>query len=166
MTQKTIFPITVLLLVLVTEGCGFKLRGIHSLPASISPLFIEGVSREHELTNALTSQLKSAGILIIDERKEANAILRLSDYSSDRRVVALNKSGKVAEYELHEALRFELVDGSGTELVSSQQVSLLQSYVNPEDRVLGKQLEEDFLRRDMRRDLADQIIRRLETQLQ
>jgi len=165
MTQRSAFRTAVLLLALIIEGCGFKLRGVYSLPDSISPIYIEGVSREHEMADALTSQLKSSGILVSNERKEANAILSVSHYRSDRRVVALDKSGKVAEYELHEALRFQLVDGSGTELVSSQQVNLLQSYSNPEERVLGKKLEEESLRRDMRRDLASQIMRRLEAQL-
>ena len=165
MMQRCAFRTAVLLFVLIVEGCGFKLRGVYSLPNSISPLYIEGESRKHEIIDALSRQLHSSGILIAKERKEANAVLRFSDYSSDRRVVALDKKGKVAEYELHEALRFELVDGSGASLVSSQQVNILQSYVNPEDRVLGKQLEEDSLRRDMHRDLAGQIIRRLETQL-
>jgi LPS-assembly lipoprotein len=166
MMQRWSFRTVVAVMVLlVVQGCGFELRGIHSLPASISPLYIEGVKRNNELTEALTSQLNSAGVVVTQERKAASAILRLSDYNSERRVVALNKKGKVAEYELHEGLRFALLDRSGAELISSQQVNILQSYVNPEDRVLGKQLEEDSLRQDMRRDLAGQIIRRLETQL-
>jgi LPS-assembly lipoprotein len=166
MTQTTAYRIAILLLILTVAGCGFKLRGVYSLPDSISPLYITQAGDDgNELTNALTVQLESSGIIVASERKQASAVLQLSDHSSDRRVVALDKSGKVAEYELHETLRFKLIDRSGTELVPPQQVNQLQSYANPEVRVLGKQLEEDILRRDMRRDLAGQIIRRLETQL-
>lgn len=165
MKQQYAFWIAILLSVFLLSGCGFKLRGLYSLPDSISPLYIEGTGSGPELSQALASQFESAGIKVTNDRRSANAILRFSDYRSDRRVVALDRKGKVAEYELHEALRFDLVDSFDAVLVDSQQVSLLQSYANPEDRVLGKQLEEDTLRGDMRRDLAGQIIRRIETQL-
>jgi LPS-assembly lipoprotein len=71
----------------------------------------------------------------------------------------------VAEYELHEGTSFELVSANGDSLVPPQEISSLMTYLNPETEVLGKQQEEEALRDDMRRDLANKIMRRLQAQL-
>jgi LPS-assembly lipoprotein len=76
-----------------------------------------------------------------------------------------NRPRIVAEYELHEGATFSLIAADGHELVKEQIVSITSTYLNSETEVLGKQQEEGTLRKDMQRDLASQIMRRLEAQL-
>ena len=157
--------LVLLILTAILSGCGFQLRGLASLPASISPLAIEGVGDDSDLRTALTTQIEDAGVRVISDKGEANSVLRITDRRSDRRITALDRNGKVIEYELLESLRFDLTDDAGRALVAPQAVNVVQSYVNPEIEVLGKQQEEESLRRGMRLDLAGQLVRRLETQL-
>jgi LPS-assembly lipoprotein len=80
-------------------------------------------------------------------------------------VLSVDGNGNVAEYELHEGVRFALVAADGSALVKSQIVSAITTYLNTETQVLGKQQEEGTLRKDLQRDLASQIMRRLQVQL-
>lgn len=153
-----------LLIVLMSlAGCGFQLRGDYALPSSISPVYIEGARQD--LQADLSELLQSAEIAVTGDRPEASSLLRIRRYRSDRRVLALDSNGKVAEYGLIEELRFDMVDAAGKQMIAEQAVRVLQSYINTEEQVLGKQQEEGTLRDSMRRDLAAQTMRRLQIQL-
>ena len=166
MSGKTFLPIGTVIFVtlLLLQGCGFHLRGTADLPASISPIHIQGLGEYDELRIELTQLLESNNIDVVEERTQASSQLRVIR-SNSRRVLSVDGSGKVAEYELQEGAKFTLVSAEGIELVSEQSIDLIQTYLNAEDQVLGKQQEESMLRKDMHRDLAGRLIRRLQSQL-
>lgn len=151
------------------QGCGFHLRGdagpdgTAALPPSLSPLRIRGLGAFDPLRNDLKQVLTGANVQVTKE--DTGAILQISNQNQNRRVLSVDGRGKVVEYEIYHALTFNLLDKTGTELVSPQTVSTQRAYVNPETEVLGKNREEALLRRDMRRDLARRIISRMQKQL-
>jgi LPS-assembly lipoprotein len=158
------------LLLLLLQGCGFHLRGSDgtmgaSLPASVSPVYIQGLENGGDLRRILEERLYAAGAQLTNDPTAAASQLRISNRSSERRVVAVDGQGKVIEYQLSERLRFSLKGAQDVQWVEPQPVSAVQSYLNPETEVLGKQSEEASLRQDMYRRIADQIVRRLEAQL-
>lgn len=167
MLARKLTPIGLLLLMtlFMLQGCGFQLRGSAQLPATIAPVHIQGLDARNPLYQELAQQLEFSDIAVTDQAAGASSLLKISDYSSDRRVLSVDGNGNVAEYELHEGARFELRSGSGDSLVASQQVNTLLTYLNSETEVLGKSQEEGLLREDMRRELASQIMRRLQAQL-
>lgn len=151
------------LLLTALAGCGFQLRGDYSLPASINPVYVEAARAD--IKADLGRLLQSSEVQVTTDRKRASGILRLRSHRADRRVLALDSNGKVAEYGLIEELRFDMIDAQGKILVPEQKIRAMQSYINSGEQVLGKQQEEGSLRRDIRRDLAAQMMRRLQTQL-
>ena len=154
-----------LVFTLLASGCGFQLRGSVELPSSISPISIEGLGQYDELRRELTTLLRFSNIQIAEESDTASTRLHISHRASDRRVMSVDGNGNVAEYELHEGARFALLDRKGKHLVAEQPVNALMTYNNSETEVLGKSQEEGALRKDMQRDLASQILRRLQAQL-
>jgi len=156
-----------LILLLALQGCGFKLRGSSSatLPESLSPMLIEGLGGNDATRRQLQSLLLESGLQLTPKRAQAGSVLQLQDRQSKRRVIAIDSGGKVVEYELYESLRFSLSNAAGEALLETQQVTLLRTHLNPEVEVLGKQQEEQILRQEMRKDLADQILRRIAAQL-
>lgn len=152
-----------LALLLSLQGCGFHLRGDFELPSYISPVYVAGA--RSDMRTDLTRLFRQSGIEVAGEQSAASSILRIRKFTSDRRVLALDSNGKVAEFGLIEQMRFDMVNAAGEEILPEQTVTVRQSYINTEERVLGKQLEEDSLRSSMRRDLATQTLRRLQTQL-
>ncbi|MES9856056.1 MAG: LPS assembly lipoprotein LptE [Sedimenticola sp.] len=170
MRGKLIIRTALLLTTLwLIQGCGFHLRGYDSesadLPSHTSPMLIQGIGDYDSLRTDLSRQLRSSGISVTKENGDANSSLRILNRSSDRRVLSTNSGGNVAEYELHESIDFDLIDRGKAALVERQSVSIIRSYSNSETEVLGKQHEEELLRKSMRRDLVRRILRRLQSQL-
>lgn len=166
MIGKKIFRLALLLLTLsLLQGCGFQLRGSVALPSSIGPVYIQGLGEYDELRRELAQILSFSDIPLTAGPKGAASTLKIDNRSSDRRVMSVDGNGKVAEYELHEGARFALIAADGTALVEPQMVNTITTYLNAETQVLGKQQEEGALRKDLRRDLASQIMRRLQAQL-
>ncbi|AKH20918.1 LPS assembly lipoprotein LptE [Sedimenticola thiotaurini] len=166
MVGKKIYQWVLPLLALaLLQGCGFQLRGAIALPSHIAPVYIQGLGEYDDLRLELTQIFSFSDIQVVTDPQAAASTLKISNRSSDRRVLSVDGNGNVAEYELHEGARFSLVATDGTVLVEAQPVNTITTYLNSETEVLGKQQEEGSLRRDLRRDLASQIMRRLQAQL-
>ncbi len=158
-----------ILLTLLMTACGFQLRGTGSstlqLPSSISPVYISGLAVNDDLRRELTGLIRSDTVEVTDNVDESTSTLRISDSRSDRRVLAIDGSGKVVEFELFEALRFDMTERNGSVLVTRQDLSITRSFLNADILVLGKLEEEASLRKGMRRDMASQIVARLVSRL-
>jgi len=170
MNPKTALRNFLLLALLVLlQGCGFHLRGSSvsaNLPAAISPIHIQGLPSSDVFRQELESQLLNSDAQVTNDAAQAASLMRITNKRSKRRVLTVNSSGKVLEYELKESLSFSLSDRAGNERIPVQSVQLIQIYTNSEDDVLGGEHEEDSLREEMWRRLADQVLRRLSAQLQ
>ena len=164
----TVHYLILLALLALLQGCGFHLRGSSTtdanLPDDISPLLIQGLGQNDFLKLELENQLVNSDVQVIDTAAEAASVLRITDRKSDRRVETVDSRGKVLEYRLRETLSLELVDRTGNVRVPAQSLELIRIYAY-EEQVLGSQQEESFLRKDMWRHMADQILTRLSRQL-
>ena len=147
------------------QACGFHLRGEVQLPSSISPVHIQGLPPYHDLRIELAQLMDTNSVNISDTPEGASTVLRISKLEETRRTLSVDSSGNVAEYELHLQATFDMIDSAKNELVSMQTAGVTQDYVNTGTLALGKQHEESTLRKEMRRDLAGQIVRRLQSQL-
>jgi LPS-assembly lipoprotein len=144
------------------SGCGFHLRGAVDLPANYQRMAIEGVSPYSELGQKLKRGLQANGVNVV-EAAGAQVILKLSEVSYQRRLLSVSAlSGKTAEYELHYSLKMSVRDRQGNVLVPEQPLQQLRDYVFDQGNVLATGNQEAQLRKDMERDLVDQILRRLQ----
>lgn len=147
----------------VTTGCGFHLRGETGLPAHVSPMLLTGVERHGDFAAQLEDRLAVSGIEVTSDPAAARARLEISERRSSRRVLSIDRNGKVIEYELYESFRYAL-KRSGSPPATGR-VSATRSYVNTEDMILGKQQEEATIRSEMHRQLIIDMMRRLGRQL-
>jgi LPS-assembly lipoprotein len=154
-----------LALAVLLAGCGFQLRGsAPALEAYDQPIFLAGLAPFSPLHRDLSRALQEADVQLSDAAAGAS-VLRVSDYESTRRVLSVDSRNKVVEFELEESFRFSLHSADGVERAPSQRLRTLRIYLNPEIQVLGRATEEELLRADMRRELAQQLVTRLSHQL-
>ncbi len=156
--------VLVVSLLTLLQGCGFQLRGAAELPPSISPLYLQGVGEHDPLRRDLRQIFEGANIQLATDRSKASSILHITKQEQDRRVLSVDSRGKVVEYEIHQALEFELLDADGASLMERQSVGSQRTYENPETGILGKNQEEKLLRRDLRLDLVRRIAYRIQEQ--
>ena len=161
---RSSFPRIVLLAsMLAAAGCGYQLRGAVSLPPGLEAVHVDGPPG---IGAELVEALEGGGARIAPTRDSTSALLQLSDERFDRRVLSVDPdTGREREFELAYRVTFRLIGGDGEELVSTQRVSLLRDYVFDSRALLGASHEQGVIRAEMRRDAAEQVVRRIEAAL-
>lgn len=137
-------------------GCGFKLRGEAELPfktIAVSPQSALGVSVSRNINAGTNAK-------VVDNPKDAEAILIITGETRDKVILSLNSQGRVREYTLRYRVTYRVIDGKGADFVPASEV-LLRRDITFNDQVLAKESEEALLYNDMQRDAVAQIIRRL-----
>lgn len=162
--QRTVGVLCLVALTAALGACGFQPRGQAGEIAPLSgAIAIRGVRINSPLYRELRRQINAAGGTFAENVTEDTAVLRLGRRSSDSRVLSVDDRNKAVEFELEESVRFSLVGRNGTERLPAQTVRVLRVLYRPRETVLSGDREEALLRADMRRDLAQRIVRRLAT---
>lgn len=139
-------------------GCGFHLRG---MSAPLGPLSFSSLNLQNtgSLDEALRAALQRDGRLTL-QTGTAQATLRVEDEESRKDILTINRGGKVNEY-----LLIYRVNATVQRLTDSapmpMSVVVRREMSYSDAAVLGKEREEALLWADMRRDAAEQLVRRL-----
>ena len=146
-------------------GCGFRPRGSGTAPGVGARVFVDadrGLSVLPELREALLER----GFALAGNRDEADLLLRAGDESVAERIVSVQRTGRVSEYELiHEVnlLVARGVDGAPPAYAPDavpNRVSVTREYTWDVTEVLGKENEARILKLELRRELVRQMVLR------
>lgn len=146
--------------VLVCVGCGFRLQGHASLPAVVKTPYVEAPDPQSDFVQYLRHDLLSNGAQLMYEKTHASAVVSILNDRVVRRVVSVSSINRVNEYEVTYTVAFS-VTAQGKELLPPQELSATRTFSFDESLLLAKGHEEDILRQDMARNLADMVMRRL-----
>lgn len=140
-------------------ACGFQLRGQATLP--FDTLYLPS-------TGAVSTALKrnivaGTNTRVVDNAKEAQAILNVLTESQEKSILSLNSAGRVREYQLSYRYRFRVVDAKGLEFLPASEIVLTREITFNDSLVLAKESEEALLYRDLQSDMVQQVLRRLAT---
>ncbi len=149
------------LALLLLSACGFKLRGSVELPPVLQDTYIESANPFTGMARILRTELQVAGANVLEDRGSATAILVIHHERSENRVLSVGSSGRATEYELYDEVSFSLQDPDGKHLVKPQTLSQTRDLVFDENEVLGKISEAEGIHRQMRANLARQVIMRI-----
>ncbi len=143
------------------SSCGFQLRGATDidLPALYEKVYLVNKG-DSGIAQQLKVALKRAGSKIVNSTGSATSVITLSSKGVKRR--ALNIAGReIKEYELNMEVAFVVQDHSGEQLSDAQTVSVIRTYQNDQNNVLGKDNEENTIRKEMNESAVTQILYRL-----
>ena len=144
----------------LTSGCGFHLQGHVPLPASVKSPYLEAPDRQSDFVQSLRRALLSNGAHLARDKGDASAVVSVVRDSVTRRVLSVSALNQPNQYEVTYTVDFVVTAGD-KELLPQQELSATRSYSFDERLLLAKGHEEDILRADMARDLADMVMRRL-----
>jgi len=145
----------------VLGGCGFHLRGGTPIPESMKTLRIEGSSAYSPLLRQLQPRLQSADVKLVHAKKAPAAVLRVYRDDLRKNVLSVGAKARVREFELLYDVEFSVFGRHGKALVKDQKISLRREYSFDESQLLGKAREEEFLREEMYKEMADLLMGRL-----
>lgn len=143
-------------------GCGFHLRGTGggaALPASLATVRVISATQlaNDPFTVAVRAALTQAGASVVDAA-EAPAVVLLGEQTETRVASVSTATAKASGYVLLYSASFRL---DGLRPMVAQTIRLQRTYTFDPTQVLAREQQERELLRDMRRDAAQQIVRRL-----
>lgn len=161
MRKRTL--LSMMALASVVSACGFKLRGALTFP--FASLYIPAASGAPVARDVLRHLGALGGSLKLvfppATPDQAEVQLQLLGERTERLVLAKTASGQAREVQLRLYLRFRLVGRDGREWIASTELGQQRDMTYNESLALAKEEEEASLNRDMRQDIAQQLIRRL-----
>jgi len=106
--------------------------------------------------------LERAGARRAASAGEADAVVRVTGEKTGRRVLSVSARNTPQEYEIYYVVEYA-IDVGGKEVVPPQRLEFTRNISFEESQLLAKDREEAILREAMARDLADLVLRRLES---
>ncbi|SJZ74073.1 LPS assembly lipoprotein LptE [Novilysobacter spongiicola] len=151
-----------LVLVLAVSACGFHLRDALTLPVGLDPVKVVSPDRYSPLAETLAQALTRAGATPATPDTQSPAVLELLAEQWGSTPVSVDERGRAQEYSLRYAVVFELRNGDGTVLVPMQNIELSRDYISVPEASIGTEGERDILERELRREMAAAVLRRID----
>jgi LPS-assembly lipoprotein len=168
-TMKPVNGTLVLILVFLLmelSACGFQLRGANLQALQNSSIFVQS-SNANVLAAEVKRQLLDAGINPVSNASDAVYIVSLSNETFDRKVIAVSPStGKVDEYEVTYTAMLKITGPDESSTASKNPVSASRDYTFDESSVLGTFSQESVLKKDITKQVAATVLRRLRAVIQ
>ena len=143
-------------------GCGFQLKGSDaaSSSAKLEGMTLQLISSQprSELTREVSRALSATGLTLLEDG-DAMLTLVLQPEQFTQRNVSLTAQARAAELELTLFADFTLNEQESDPI--DARATVTRQMLNDPRNVVGKTEEIRLLREEMRRDLADQIARRV-----
>ena len=153
---------SVLLLAALLAGCGFRMQGAMTLPEDVRSVYLSAPDLLSPFAVELRHALERSGASVPGSAAEADAVVRVRSERTGRRVLSVSSRNTPQEYEIFYTVDYT-IDRGGEEVLPLQRHELTRSFSFDQSRLLAKDREEEVLREAMARDLADLVLRRLET---
>jgi LPS-assembly lipoprotein len=159
--KQSLLVTAIVLLLALLPACGFHLRGDVELPSALQDTYLDSKNPYTGMARALRVELEAAGGRIVESSEQASAVLRIVREISENRILSVGSTGKASEYELFNEVVFSLSDAEGKVLITPQTLRMTRDLVFDETVLLGKISEAEGIHKQMRRNLARQIIIRI-----
>ncbi len=146
------------LMLLLLSGCGFQLRGAGM--EALSELSFTGTNRAPVTFREIREALQVRDVQIVSSAPGILAV-HILDEQSQRRSVATTNVIDAAEYELSLSLSFS-ISKNGDALVDDAMLIAERVYAVDSANLSGSFEEQTLLMTEMRRELAQKLVRRID----
>ncbi|MGH8381373.1 LPS assembly lipoprotein LptE [Pseudomonas sp.] len=146
-------------LAVMLSACGFQLRGTGTNELAIKELDLSARNAYGETVTQLRQALQSSGVNV-----HAGAPYKLvltNEAETQRAATYAGGSGRSAEYELTTVLSYSIEGHNDTNLLNDK-LEVRKIYVHDGNNITGSQQEATQTRAEMRRDLVQNMLVRLQ----
>ena len=160
--MKTLAWLALLVVVLLSSGCGFHLQGNGSLPEGGRKVYVITADEVTPFAVELRRAIERSGGEMAGTSAEADTVVRIQRDRSGRRVLSVSASNTPQEYEIFYSVEYS-VDRGGREVLETQLLEMIRNLSFDETQLLAKDREEAIVCEAMAKDLAMLVTRRLES---
>ena len=155
-------PVVLLLLLLVT-GCGFSLRSSQQLTSQLPVLRLNLQQPGSDLSAQVQRGLRSAGVQVeLSDLATVNGapVLSMDAERFESRPVTVNPRAQAAQYSMQISVTISL-NGPGGVILEPDTLVVERLFFENIETISGNLEEMEVIRTEMRRELVDQLMRRL-----
>ena len=145
----------------LVSGCGYHLRtwDLNTAFERAHVVADNTVNFSRELARAL----ELAGVGLVDEPKDADVVVALTNQRESRYLVSVTGQARAAQYAMTLEVSFAARDGDGKALLAPQSLRAERVFFLDRSNIVGASEEQALLLREMRTDLVGRILRSLGT---
>jgi LPS-assembly lipoprotein len=143
-------------------SCGFHLQGALTIPAEMERTFVAAVDTHSQFYRELRTQLRMAGVDLVDTDADATATFSILFDETAQRVLSVSARNVPTEYEVYYTIEYALSSGTKN-LLNTQTLTLTRDYTYDSRLVLGKGREEELLREAIVKDLVRIVLKQIST---
>jgi LPS-assembly lipoprotein len=158
------FPIACVLLLgaLLLGACGFHLRDEIRLPSGLERVALVVADEFSPLRRSLKAALERAGAQVLAAEAEGAGAVRVPVNAVTKDVLTVSGRARVQEYVVRHDVELEVVAADGRVLLARTPIMLEREFTFDETQGLGAAQEEELIRKELEREMAQQILRRIE----
>lgn len=145
-------------LALLMSGCGFQLRGTGDAEFALTEIDLQARDSHGQTVRQLKDLLENSDVRV---HPGARYSLNLANEQTRQRTASYTSSARSAEYELTSTLDYEFRGPQNTVLLQDN-VEVQRVYVHDSNNLIGSSQEGDQLRQEMRRELIQQLVMRVQ----
>ncbi|NNB03596.1 LPS assembly lipoprotein LptE [Pseudomonas fragi] len=145
-------------LAVLLSACGFQLRGTGTNQLTITELDVSARNAYGDTVRQLRQVLENSGVKITPN---APYKLILTDEKDTQRAASYTGNSGTAEYQLNSVVNYE-IQGQNHLVLLSDKVEAYKVYLQDGSNVAGSNQEGVMIRKEIRRDLIQQLVLRLE----
>lgn len=132
------------------------------MPPAMQRTYLATDDRHSQFYRELRTQLKAAGVSLVDTAAESTAVLSILYDETDQRVLSVSARNVPTEYEVYYTIQYA-IDAGERGLMPQQQLTVTRDYTYDSKLVLGKAREEELLRQAIVEDLARIVLKQIST---
>jgi len=148
------------LIAFTLSACGWHIRGAMEMPENLSQLYVTAIDSKGALITELRQLLKTNRISLVTNSAEANYSLFILEETKDRRSAGVGGDALSSSYEITLKADYEIQLKGSADTTKATAISVRSFNYNTASINSATQ-EEIILDQEMRRDLAQQMLRRL-----
>lgn len=155
----------ILVLVMLSAACGWHLRGSVTLPPSVEHLYVSAEDPYNPTMIELRERLLAAGVELAPSPLGVPYTLAITEENQDSRVAAVGADSLASAYEVTLEVRYDIIGPQGEPVARNLSSSVTRSYESDAASAGAGSREEVMLLGEMRTELAQQILRRLQAEI-
>ncbi|MCH2343103.1 MAG: hypothetical protein MK321_01155 [Pseudomonadales bacterium] len=157
--------ISFVIFVITLNECGFAIRGNDAISYRFDLIQLNLQQPNSELSRFLRRSLDVANVEtqlgISAEPNSNSAILEIGDEQIASRPVTFNPRARAAQHEMRLSIQISFEQGEQT-LIRPETLYVERTYFEDLENIAGNQEEVEIIRNEMRRELVNQVMRRLQ----
>lgn len=141
-------------------GCGFALRREVALPAAWRRLAFEAPDPRGVLAREVRAALRRAGAELVAAGAGV-PVVRVLASGAAVEAAAIDATARVQEYAVILRVELEAAAADGSVALPKQTLELRREYAFDETQALGAQAQQDLIRRELEREMVQQVLLRI-----